>query len=109
MNEKHKKKSRKGIEITPHKGGRTKQRLVQLTPADAKKLRNHLRSLEISFSDWVSAMLTADAQSWYYTYELPSGEMQAWALADSLGEAIENASFHAAGRKIMITNKAPQE
>lgn len=88
--------------ITPHKGGRTKSRLAQLTPSDDKKLRRHLRENEFSFSDWVSAMLTIDSQSWRYTYELPSGEWQTEALADSLGEAVENALFHAQGKKIVL-------
>ena len=98
-------KSRKGIKITAHKGGRTKKRLADLTPADAKKLQRHLRENELSFSDWVAAMLTIDSRSWYYTYELPAtGEMQIAALADSLGEAVENALHHAEGRGIIISN-----
>lgn len=88
--------------IAAHKGGRTESRLAQLTPSDDKKLRRHLRENELSFSDWISAMLAIDSQSWRYTYELPSGEMQTEALADSLGEAIENALFHAQGKKIVL-------
>lgn len=90
--------------IIAHKGGRTKSRLVQLTPANDKKMRKHLKEIEVSFSDWVLAMLNADTLAWYYTYELPSGEMQTIALAGSLGEAIENALFHAEGRRIVVTN-----
>lgn len=43
--------------ITPHKGGRTRQRLALLTPDDDAKLRAHLSKTNLSFSDWVSAML----------------------------------------------------
>lgn len=101
-----KRKSRRDIVITAHKGGRTKRApSALLTPADDKKLRRHLRESELSFGDWLKAMIAIDCRSWRYTYELPSGEMQAEALADSLGEAVENAIFHAQGRKILISNQ----
>jgi len=46
---------------------------------------------------------------WYYTYELPSGELQTWALAESIMDAIENARFHAQGRRILISSHPPSE
>lgn len=100
---KNKKKSRVGVSITAHKGGRTKRApSALLTPADDKKLRQYLRESELSFGDWLKAMIAIDCRSWRYTYELPSGEMQSEALADSLGEAVENALFHAQGKKIVL-------
>lgn len=101
---KQKRASRKGVPIKAHKGRRNKQRPAIFTEADDKTLRRHLKNIGDSFGDWLKRMIAIDCRPWCYSYELPGGEMQAPVQADSLGEAIETALYHAEGRRIIITS-----
>ncbi len=53
----------KGEQITPHKGGRTETRLVQMTPKTKRMLEEVLRMLselegkKISYSDWLESRI----------------------------------------------------
>jgi hypothetical protein len=58
-----KRKSRKGVYITPHKGGRTSRRLVPMTPATEDTLNAVLKATGKSVGDWVEAHVRQDAKA----------------------------------------------
>jgi hypothetical protein len=60
-------KSRLGVEITSHKGGRTERRLAVMTPQTATDLERILRAngegdKPQSFGDWLAQHIAADAK-----------------------------------------------
>ena len=77
---------------------------INLNQETQNKLEAHLKQIGLNLEEWVNSMLDIDRKQWYYTYELPSGQMQFTALAISLGEAVENAQYHSEGRKIAISS-----
>ncbi len=54
--------SRKGIHITPYKGGRTSRRLAVMTPQTAAKLDAILEKRGESFGDWIERKVREDEE-----------------------------------------------
>ena len=60
MSQTSKRKSRAGVVITAHKGGRSKSRLAPMTEDTAQKLNEVLAHRGESFGDWVERLVNVE-------------------------------------------------